>query len=110
MIVDIPGMRLGRGQNDRENHWARARRVKAEHHAVGWSLAGRPKPALPCVIRITRAAPGNGLDTDNLQGACKAVRDAIAKWIGVDDREVDVVRYEYAQARALWGVRIEVVR
>jgi hypothetical protein len=110
LLADMPGLRLGRGLNDREGHWARARRVKAEHHTVAWSLATRTRPSLPCVIRITRLAPGNGLDDDNLQGACKAVRDAVAKWIGVDDREVGAVRYEYAQARAPWAVRIEVVR
>ena len=98
----------GRGLNDRE-HWAvRKKRVKAEKEAVAWTLSNKPKPALPCVIRLTRVAPSNGLDDDNLVGALKAVRDAVADWIGVDDKKREVVRYEYRQERGKWAVLISV--
>lgn len=99
--------------NARDASWrVRHRRVKAERASVAWALhAEKPeKPALPCVIRLTRLAPSQGLDDDNLRGALKAVRDQLAEWIGVDDRHSDVVRYDYAQVRAKeWGVRVEVV-
>jgi hypothetical protein len=39
------------------------------------------------------------------------VRDEFAKWIGVNDRRSELVRYSYAQARGKrgeWGVRIQV--
>lgn len=105
-MIAIPGLRTGRGGNNRE-HWAgRARRVRAEREAVSWSLLGRTKPTLPCVVLLTRVAPSAGLDDDNLAGALKSVRDAVAQWLGVDDRDRETVRYEYAQRRGKWGVEI----
>jgi len=103
-------MHTARGQNAREHHMIRARRVKKEKKAVAqWLLVSRMPKTLPAgsVVTITRIAPGNGLDDDNLSGSAKAVRDAVAAWIGVDDRHRHLVRYEYAQERGAWGVRIE---
>lgn len=113
MPVVIVPIRTVPGMNVRENWRARARRVKAERHATAWALliAQRPekavKPSLPCTVRLTRVAPSNGLDDDNLAGALKAVRDQIAKWLGVDDKRRDLVRYVYAQRRGEWAVEIE---
>jgi hypothetical protein len=107
-MVEFP-LRLGRGQNDRAGHWRkRHRSVKAEKEAARFFLNGHQRPATPCVVTITRVSPGSGLDDDNLSGACKGTRDAFADWIGVDDRHRELVRYEYANARGAWGVRIEV--
>lgn len=103
--LTIP-LRTSRGQNAREHHHARAKRVKAERSAVAWSLLGKPKPALPCVVHMTRIAPSNGLDDDNLTGALKAVRDQIAEWLGVDDKDTARVKYVCHQERGPWGVRI----
>lgn len=105
-------LRTGRGGNDRPGHWSgRARRVKAERRTVGWALhvhCGAWRPTLPCVVTLTRCAPSNGLDGDNLAGACKAVRDEVAAWIGVDDRHEELVRYVCEQRRAKdWWVVIE---
>lgn len=102
-------LRTGRGQNAREHWRARARRVKAERDAIAWALAQLPVKAwkTPCTIRLTRVAPSNGLDDDNLAGSLKAVRDQVAAWLGVDDRRRDIVRYEYAQERGPWAVRVE---
>ncbi len=106
-------LRLARGGNDRDGHWrARDRRVKSERESVAWMLVGAPIPATPCTVLITRIAPGNGLDDDNLAGACKAVRDEFSKWIGVNDRRSDIVKYTYDQRRGTkgeWGVRIQVL-
>jgi hypothetical protein len=99
-------MRTVPGMNVREHWRARARRVKAERQAVAWMLVGVPKPALPCVVTLTRTAPSNGLDDDNLAGALKAVRDQVAAWLGVDDKHSDRVRYICTQRRGPWGVEI----
>jgi hypothetical protein len=65
-------------------HWSkRAKRAKMQREAIGWHL-GKARPALPCVVNLTRIAP-RPLDGDNLQGGFKAVRDGIADWLGVDD-------------------------
>ena len=95
------------GMNAREHHMARARRVKAEREQVGWMLGSQAKPSIPCTVLLTRIAPSNGLDDDNLASALKSVRDAFAEWIGVDDKHRDIVRYSYAQERGQWAVRIE---
>ncbi|RZL40161.1 MAG: hypothetical protein EOP35_01765 [Rubrivivax sp.] len=101
LIRTVPGM------NVRENWRQRARRVKAERHAAAWMLKGQPKPNTPCSVRLTRVAPSNGLDDDNLAGALKAVRDQVAEWIMVDDKRRDLVLYVYAQRRGPWAVEIE---
>lgn len=110
MKIIIP-LRLGRGQNDRPGHWSkRHRQVKAERDAVGYVLNTQPRrPLLPCVVTIIRVRPmrGNMLDGDNLVGACKSVRDEIARWLGLDDADPRVTwRYDQRRADA-WAVEIE---
>lgn len=109
--IVIP-LRTGRGLNDRPGHfYARGKKVKRERTAVAWSLVAllpRERPSLPCVVTLTRLAPSNGLDDDNLAGALKAVRDQVAVWLGVDDRRRELVRYRYEQERTKdWGVRVQ---
>lgn len=104
-MILVP-IKTGRGMNSREHWTARTRRVKAERHAVAWALSGASRPELPCIVTLTRLAPSNGLDDDNLAGSLKAVRDQVAEWLGVDDRRREIVRYEYEQRRAPWGVEI----
>ena len=105
-MICIP-LRTGMGLNSREHFMARKRRVASERQAVAYVLGPQVKPALPLIVTLTRIAPSNGLDDDNLAGALKAVRDQVAEWLGVDDRDRKTVRYEYEQERGPWGVRIE---
>lgn len=106
-MIHVP-LRTARGLNNREHHMARARRVKGERLLVAWHLASVKKPSVPLVVTLTRIAPSNGLDPDdNLPSALKGVRDEIAEWLGVNDRDRKTVRYEYEQERGPWGVRIE---
>lgn len=82
--------------NARE-HWAiRARRAKNQRALTLTTLryqASR-KVELPCVVTITRVAP-RSLDGDNLQAGCKAIRDGVADWLGLDDADPRVTwRYE----------------
>ncbi len=99
-------IRTASGMNARENWRVRARRVKAERSTTALVLAAHTKPVLPCSVLLTRVAPSNGLDDDNLCGALKGVRDEIARWVGVDDRDRATVRYLYTQRRGPWGVEI----
>lgn len=104
-MITVP-IRTGQGLNNR-GHWRLAdNRTKAEKQATGWMLTREAKPQLPCSVILTRVAPSNGLDDDNLVGSLKAVRDAVATWLGVDDKDRQTVRYCYAQIRGPWGVRI----
>ena len=85
----LEGMRLQRGGNDREVPFARSKRVATEKMHTLAVLGLCPEaPPFPLVVTITRIAPGV-LDTDNLAGSAKSVRDAIAHWLGVDDGKAE---------------------
>ena len=106
--VMLKGLRTERGLNTREHHMARARRVARERDAVRRAVSGHDPPRLPCIARLTRVAPSNGLDGDNLQGALKGVRDEISVWLEVDDADPRVT-WEYSQERGRgWAVRVTV--
>ena len=75
------------------------------------SKFGRP-PAPPLRAVLTRIAERE-LDDDNLVSAFKAIRDAIAKWLGVNDKHRRLVRYSYEQERCApgrFGIRVELSR
>jgi hypothetical protein len=61
------------------------------------------------VVVLTRIAPprSKGLDSDNLQRALKAVRDAVADQLGVNDGDKRVI-WLYQQATGPWAVEVEV--
>lgn len=127
IVVEIPGVELVSEANTRGLSIAKARRVADQRAAVESTLRtmGGDPPALPAVVCITRLAP-MVLDTDNLQGACKAVRDAVATWllpveqvvrkgplrgtrrIVGDDRDARITWRCAQEKSAEYGVRIEV--
>lgn len=72
--------------NRREHPFARARRTRREIAAVLAPLKGRTPPPLPVVVELTRTG-WNALDPDGLVAAMKAPIDALAGWLGVDDRD-----------------------
>jgi hypothetical protein len=95
------------GSNARETWKMRHGRVKRERRAVAWLLKCSPRPSIPCTVLLTRSAPSAGLDDDNLTHALKGVRDEVAEWLGVNDRNSKQVRYMYSQVRGTWGVLIQ---
>ena len=104
--VEIPGLRLDVTANSRL-HWAvRAKRVRRQRAVVGLMLRAVDRPTLPCVVTITRRSPGT-LDDDNAVSSAKATRDAVAQWLGVDDRDGRVT-WRVEQERGPWGVRVAV--
>lgn len=94
------------GLNAREHWRKRASRVKAERAAVALIV----KPFFtPCIVRMVRLS-SSLCDDDNLQGACKAIRDEIALINGVDDGPTGPITWVYAQEkckRGHFGVRVE---
>lgn len=108
----IPGLKLGRGLNTREHPLARKRRVENERTMTRLFMREvyRRKPGetipLPSVITITSCRRGK-LDDDNLAGACKSVRDEVAKQLGLDDGD-GRLHWRYKQLRGQpWSVRVE---
>ena len=112
-MVDVPilGLRLVSEANAR-SHWAeKARRVKAQRNVVTLVLRGTVARSMmavaPLSVTITRVSPSVGLDDDNAVSSAKAVRDAVAKVLGVDDRD-ERVDWLVRQERGPWGVRIRI--
>jgi hypothetical protein len=102
--IELP-LRLFSVANLRE-HWAkRAARTKAHRRAA----IAVPKHSVPCIVTITRIGP-KMLDGDNMQHACKGLRDGIADRLGVDDRD-PAVEWRYAQEIARpkrYAVRVRI--
>jgi hypothetical protein len=72
--------------NRREHPLARARRTRREVDAVLAALPPHPPFALPVIVEFTRTG-WNALDPDGLVAALKAPVDAVARWLGADDRD-----------------------
>lgn len=88
--------------NTREHWAAKNKRKKAQQEEFSWrwkhwKLSGRPAVTFPCAITFTRYSC-NVLDSDNLAGAFKHVRDQLAIEIGIDDGS-DKIKFEYKQER-----------
>jgi hypothetical protein len=95
------------GLNVREHWRVRAKRVKAERSAVAWAMSCTDPPGLPAIVTLTREGK-RLLDSDNLQGSQKAVRDAVADWLNCNDADPRI-EWRYAQVtRPDYGVLIEV--
>lgn len=80
---------------NQRDHWsARARRFKAHKQA---SLALTVTIPFPLTITLTRIGPRT-LDTDNLAGGFKGLRDGIAARLKVDDADPRIT-WVYAQQK-----------
>lgn len=99
-------------------HWrARSKCVREQREAVtyvllgaDWSALPKPTPETPWDVKLVRLAPRE-LDDDGVVSALKAPRDAVAAFVGVDDRHKHIVKYEYDQRREReYGVEITVSR
>ena len=63
-------------------------------------------PPTPCVVTLTHV--GRRMDSDNLAGAFKGLRDAVAdRLLGVDDGD-DEVTWLYRQQPGTPGVRVRI--
>lgn len=118
IAVTLP-LRLLSEANER-GHWSKgAKRAKEQRAATLWAVRARIVPSRggwavmpdwrrfsgPLAVTLTRIAPRK-LDGDNLQRACKAVRDGVADALGVDDGDERIEwRYEQRPARDGEGQR-----
>lgn len=82
---------------NRREHWGtKARRVKREREAVATALRRHHRPAAPpASVQLVLVRPRR-LDSDNAVAACKAARDAVASWLGIDDGDPRTA-WHYAQ-------------
>ncbi|MES2359939.1 MAG: hypothetical protein V4529_16490 [Gemmatimonadota bacterium] len=83
--------------------WAKKAKRAAQHRWLAathlQSASGCRLPdILPAVVSIKRLAP-RFLDSDNTVAACKAIRDGVADWLGVDDAD-ERVMWVYTQLKS----------
>ena len=112
IAVTIPGLRLASPLNARQHWRARAAAAKRQRAIARLCLSAHPRPTGPVVVTVTRVAP-RALDSDNLSGACKSVRDGVADWLGVDDGAAEragLVAWQCAQETQakFYAVRITI--
>lgn len=105
----IPGLRLESEANAHTIWQVRHARVERQHKVVNTVLGLARRPPLPLRVVITRVCP-TPLDSDNTTSSGKHVRDAVAKWIGINDRSPEV-EWIVLQERLgnVVGARIEIV-
>jgi hypothetical protein len=91
-------------------HWRALHRLKVNQQftVFGYMLAAK-LPPLPATITLTRVGPRT-LDSDNLAGAFKFVRDQIADLYGVDDGS-PLYEWRYGQDVGRgYAIRIDIER
>jgi hypothetical protein len=95
LSIEIPVRTVSLNAVRREHHMAQHRRAIAQKSIVALTLRPLGIPAPPLAITLTRIA-SRRLDSDNLAGSFKAIRDAIAAWLGLDDGDPRLT-WSYAQ-------------
>lgn len=78
---------------NRRDHWAEKHRRSKQQRELTMLLlrtakVDRRSLCAPFVVTMTRIAPGSIKDSDNLASSTKAIRDAIATFLDVDDADV----------------------
>lgn len=111
MILEMP-MRTYSEMNTR-GHWSvRARRAKSQRfESMVWVRSSFPVreilEARRITVKLTRVGPRE-LDSDNLAGSLKAVRDGIADALELDDGDKRLT-WLYEQEQGAYAVRVEVL-
>lgn len=119
MIELFIPIKTARGQNNREHHFARHRRVRAEREAACLltksAMCDRVALcdvhyALKIRVTVTRLSNGTLDGHDNLRGALKAIVDGVADAFNRKDDD-RYFTWNYAQEkckRGEFGVRIQI--
>lgn len=113
-IVAVVPVKIESSLNLREGWRKKANRNSSHRSAAWFALLGavgkfKEKPQGPLVVTITRIAPRE-LDDDNLAGGAKSVRDGVADFLNIDDRDKRV-QWRYAQEKGPpkhYAARVEI--
>lgn len=96
MTVEIP-IKVVSELNAREHWRVRQQRARKQRHQVALHLRLRGvRPGIPLHVVMTRFGRRR-LDSDNLAGAFKHVRDEIADWLGINDGDETKATWECRQ-------------
>lgn len=103
----LKGLVLVSEANEREHHQERARRAAWQRELVTRALVEHGPPPSPWRVEVVRSGP-RLLDSDNLAGSAKHIRDAVATWLGVDDGPEAPVVWTVAQAKGGYAVLVTI--
>lgn len=107
-IVMLP-IKVVSESNQRENHFKKHKRTSAQRQAIMVYIQSHKLPNLPAAVKLTRHGR-RALDSDNLAGSFKGIRDQIAAIYGCGDSSDDPLTWNYAQTSAAeYGVTIEII-
>ena len=97
--------------NGSHGHWRDKSARRASHRTAVWaSMSGKPLPALPITVTLTRISAGELDEHDNLRGALKAVADQVAEMYSIPDKDKQFT-WQYAQKKAprgTYAVRVKI--
>jgi hypothetical protein len=101
-------------ENNFSAHWTKKFKLHRDQktEVKYYFLNKRINIQLPCTVKITRISPRK-LDSDNLQGSLKWIRDAIAEQIipgkaaGRADDDPRIT-WKYAQEKGKQGIKIAI--
>lgn len=105
MIIHIP-MKLPSLANTRMHWRAMDRLKKSQKQIVRCHLPNDAVVVFPATVTLTRIGKRT-LDSDNLAGAFKYVRDEIARYMGVDDGS-PLYTWRYEQRKGEYGIEIKI--
>lgn len=92
---------------NRRDHWAaKAKRAEYERNLASTHLAYRTRPPLPVLVTLTRI--GRQMDDEGVVASFKSIRDGVADAYGTDDSPSSPIKFEYAQERGPYSVRIKI--
>lgn len=99
-------------EKNRHEHWTKkADRTASQRAAVDQALnaLGTRSIAKGYVVKLTRIAPGSLDRGDNLPMSLSSCRDAVSKWLGIDDGDNDRIEFEYEQIPSKeYGIEIKI--
>jgi len=114
VYIEVPFCKVI-SENNKWDHWSKKRKRRiSQSGIVRVALKSNGvNVTLPCLIRLIRFG-ARKLDDDNLPGALKFVRDAVADWLipGLLPGRADGdprLKWEYEQIAGEPGVRIEII-
>lgn len=97
--VSLP-LRIVSTANLRENWRGGRRRTRAQRDTAYWTVLAQVRPLLKAAgwrVTLTRVGKRT-LDSDNLAISFKAVRDGVARALGVDDGDARI-KFRYEQRK-----------
>lgn len=111
VTIDLP-IKTVNPLNGQWTHWRKRRKlVNAEKETTTMIVKPRlEKGRIPCSVVLTRKHWAKPMDSDAVPPSLKAIRDAIAKCIGIDDGDARI-QWSYQQAKCKhkdFGVIVEI--